>query len=223
MVTNILKSVKYDSENHKGFSTKNHEKIATRLLLPHKEEHIEFSGNLYWHIPTPSQKMIYDSLQSLTERGYFASPFPEGDGITFSHKSKTLVQVYNDIKLAFDWSDVELQDNPQSKILLAELKKYEPRPGSFYYKVCDKDFFEKDGVAHVKISGPDFLTGSIYSATILKSEFDLIESGEHFQVALKKTNASDREFLISGISNNNIFKEAQENPDEDYDADELPF
>ena len=59
---------------------------------------------------------------------------------------------------------------------------------------------------------------------ILKSEFDLLESGENFQVALKKTSASDREFLISGISGHNtIFTDVQENPFEDYDADELLF
>jgi len=199
-------------------------RIVTRLLLPHKEEHAYYCGNLYWHNAALSQKMIFASLNKLQAKGYRASAFPEGDGITFDNESKTLLEVYEDIKLAFDWSDVELPDNPQTKILLAELKKSEQRPGSFYYKVCKKDFFEIDGVAHVKISGPDFLTGITYSVTILKSEFDLLESGENFQVALKKTSASDREFLISGISDhNNIFKGAQENPDEDFDADELPF
>lgn len=198
-------------------------KIITRLLLPHKEENHEYSGNLYWHTANPSQKLIYDSLQKLHTKGYRASAFQEGDGITFENQTKTLVQVYSDIKFAFDWSDVELADNPQTKILLAELKKYETRPGNFYYKVCDKDFFEKDGVALVKITGPDFFTGTTYSVTILKSEFDLLERGEHFQVALKTTSASDREFLISGISiNSNIFKEVEEYPDKDFDADDLP-
>jgi len=199
-------------------------RIVTRLLLPHKEAHAYYCGNLYWHSPAPSQQMIFDSVNKLQAKGYRASAFPEGDGITFDDESKTLLEVYEDIKLSFDWSDIELPDNRQTKILLAALKKNEPRPGCFYYKVCDKEFLEIDGVINVKITGSDFLTGNTYSVTILKSEFDLLESGEHFQTVLKKTSASDREFLISGISDrNNIYKEAQENPDEDFDADELPF
>ena len=108
-------------------------RIVTRLLLPHKEPHAYYCGNLYWHSAAPSQKMIFDSLQKLQAKGYRAAAFLEGDGITFDNESKTLLEVYEDIKLSFDWSDVELPDNPKTKILLAELKKYQPQPGSFYY------------------------------------------------------------------------------------------
>ncbi len=200
------------------------ERIVTRLLLPHKEGRIEFNGNLYWGSNIPPQKLINYSRDRLEEKGYWVSCFPEGDGIVFEAKSENLLEIYNDIIWAFDWSDVQLPDNPQSRMVLLDLNnpelKYVPTPGNFYYMVCKQEFVMADGEEYVKITGPDIITGITYSVTILFTEYEKIRKGEKFQVVLRSLPANDREFLISGISTNELFLEEEENQDFSDNADE---
>jgi len=48
-----------------------------------------------------------DALQTFRERGYWASCFPEGDGITMkAEKEQTPEQVVQDIKECFGWEVV---------------------------------------------------------------------------------------------------------------------
>lgn len=48
------------------------------------------------------------SLEQLRERGYWASPFPEGDGITFSHESYDEDTAAKDIQSCCQWLEIEL-------------------------------------------------------------------------------------------------------------------
>lgn len=44
-----------------------------------------------------------DALQRFRERGYWANPFPEGDGITMDAKGRPATQVVADIRECFGW------------------------------------------------------------------------------------------------------------------------
>ncbi|XHX76651.1 MAG: hypothetical protein RBJ76_19740 [Stenomitos frigidus ULC029] len=86
------------------------------------------SGNLLWN--TAQFKEFEDeisySLNLLREIGYWASAFPEGDGITFNFKdeniSKTNEEMLTDFKNCFNWVDIELGKSNDSNIELAELE-----------------------------------------------------------------------------------------------------
>lgn len=66
-------------------------------------------GNLLWS-PFQSEEHAIEieaSLTKIVNMDYFASPFPEGDGVTFtSNTIKTENQIISDIKECFDWLEI---------------------------------------------------------------------------------------------------------------------
>lgn len=79
------------------------EKLTATLLPPHHE----YSGNLLWNASTAValESEIYESINKLRELGYWASAFPEGDGVTFTDnsKNKNIDDITSDIKSCFEW------------------------------------------------------------------------------------------------------------------------
>ena len=71
-----------------------------------------YNGNLLWDA-SKAQKSnlnIQSSLERLRKLGYWVSPFPEGDGITFldEKNSKKDIEILNDFRLCFDWLEISL-------------------------------------------------------------------------------------------------------------------
>ncbi|MCP4326642.1 MAG: hypothetical protein GY787_33395 [Alteromonadales bacterium] len=81
-------------------------------FLPPREN---YSGNLLWNKESFSSKKaeIDNSLNKLREMGYWASPFPEGDGVTFNIYDKKIIrnneQMLDDFVLSFDWVDIMMR------------------------------------------------------------------------------------------------------------------
>ncbi|HBK4689134.1 hypothetical protein I5R28_18990 [Serratia marcescens] len=94
-------------------------------LLPPREN---YNGNLIWRKEDFIDKVdkISTSLEQLRSLGYWASPFPEGDGITFSYKNdnhqKNNLDIIEDFRKCFEWVDIELAKSVSSNVELAELE-----------------------------------------------------------------------------------------------------
>jgi hypothetical protein len=76
------------------------EKLSAVLLPPHQE----YSGNLLWNASNiiGCESEIYASINQLRGLGYWASAFPEGDGISFTENTKKrtliiLLQTFNPV------------------------------------------------------------------------------------------------------------------------------
>jgi hypothetical protein len=71
-----------------------------------------YYGNLLWDIGEATNKsnQIRDSLEIIRKLGYFASLFPEVDGITFSDESKSKkdVDMLSDFRSCFAWLDISV-------------------------------------------------------------------------------------------------------------------
>lgn len=95
------------------------------VFLPPKENQC---GNILWNKQdfSESSKEISESLAKLRNIGYWASPFPEGDGVTFSIQDKESEKagndIFNDFSIAFDWLELTWGTLGDSNLELAELE-----------------------------------------------------------------------------------------------------
>jgi len=66
-----------------------------------------YTGNLLWDAGEALQfkSEIQNSLEKIRNLGYWASPFPEGDGVTFKDEteSKKDIEILNDFRSCFEW------------------------------------------------------------------------------------------------------------------------
>lgn len=94
-------------------------------LLPPREN---YNGNLVWRKEDFIDKAekTSASLEGLRALGYWASPFPEGDGITFRYKNdnhqKNNIEILEDFRECFEWVNIELAESVISNIELADLE-----------------------------------------------------------------------------------------------------
>lgn len=82
------------------------------------------NGNLLWSICEilnhQEEKSL--SIDSFRKKGYWASEFPEGDGITFTHDSKKNIdEILSDFQVCFQWVEVEVSSHKQAKQELANI------------------------------------------------------------------------------------------------------
>ena len=95
-------------------------------LLPPREE---YTGNLVWSAEDFKDKKneIKNSLITLRALGYWASPYPEGDGMTFSLEaatsSKTHECILSDFTQSFPWLTIELAKSISANLEIAELER----------------------------------------------------------------------------------------------------
>lgn len=79
------------------------------VLLP---PHHEYSGNLLWNAfnVIGYESEISASINQLRGLGYWASAFPEGDGITFTEnsKKKKVDHIASDIQSCFKWLSISV-------------------------------------------------------------------------------------------------------------------
>ncbi|HGM4922655.1 TPA: hypothetical protein ACKPX0_003720 [Serratia marcescens] len=94
-------------------------------LLPPREN---YSGNLVWRKEDFIGKIdeISTSLKKLREIGYWVSPFPEGDGITFNFKDekhpKNNIEILEDFRRCLEWVNIDLAKSSNSNLELADLE-----------------------------------------------------------------------------------------------------
>lgn len=94
----------------------------TRAVLIHQRG--DANANVRWVPPLPEslQERVGPGLERLRAQGYFASAFPEGDGLTVRHASYDSTQAYADISAAFPWLALEsIEDTSKIPELLNEL------------------------------------------------------------------------------------------------------
>jgi hypothetical protein len=86
---------------------------------------VNFHGNLLWKKSELSgrEALLAASLAAISQRGYWASPFPDGDGVVFScdDKLRTDDLIYADFAGAFPWLDVVAGDSGDGNIELAKV------------------------------------------------------------------------------------------------------
>jgi hypothetical protein len=73
-----------------------------------KHQNGQISANLLWGPPLPADYAVRvaDACAELRRLGYFASPFPEGDGITMSHPTYSPEAAHGDVCSQFPWLDI---------------------------------------------------------------------------------------------------------------------
>tara|TARA_R110000764_G_scaffold53078_1_gene115330 strand:+ start:2468 stop:3757 length:1290 start_codon:yes stop_codon:yes gene_type:complete len=86
------------------------------------------SGNLLWNKEQfhNNLKEISESLVELRSIGYWVSPFPEGDGVTFNFKSKDIIksneEMLADFQSCFHWVVISVGESKDSNTELANLE-----------------------------------------------------------------------------------------------------
>lgn len=74
------------------------------ILKPPREP---YTGNLLWSAEEAHNyhSEIVQSLDKVRKLGYWASPYPEGDGVSFTDESKKKkdIEMLNDFRSCFDW------------------------------------------------------------------------------------------------------------------------
>lgn len=93
--------------------------MKAKLLLPHGN----YSGNLLWRkadLPG-KEELLAQSIHKVAALGYWASPFPEGDGVAFNDKygGRSGQQVMEDFVAAFPWLIVAIGESGDSNMELA--------------------------------------------------------------------------------------------------------
>src|SRR5690606_10348018 len=73
-----------------------------------KHQKGDVNANLIWGPPLSAdyQLLAADACAALRKLGYFASPFPEGDGVTFSHPEYSPISAMSDVSSHFPWLDI---------------------------------------------------------------------------------------------------------------------
>jgi hypothetical protein len=71
-----------------------------------------YYGNLLWNASEVSESatLIQNSLENFRRLGYYASPFPEGDGVAFGDetKKKKDAEIVGDLRACFEWLDISV-------------------------------------------------------------------------------------------------------------------
>lgn len=79
------------------------------ILKPPREP---YTGNLLWNANEVHNyhSEIAKSLDKVRTLGYWASPYPEGDGVTFTDESKKKkdIEILNDFRSCFDWLEISV-------------------------------------------------------------------------------------------------------------------
>ncbi len=83
------------------------EQASRKAILKHQKKNV--SANLLWgpSLPDHLVKVIEDGCEDLRKLGYFANPFPEGDGIVLSHPAYAPQNALSDLRSIFPWLHIE--------------------------------------------------------------------------------------------------------------------
>jgi hypothetical protein len=141
-----------------------------------KPPHHEYTGNLLWN---PSDVVgrkaeISTSLERFRLLGYWASAYPEGDGVTFTEESgkKRNAEIASDVRTSFQWLEVSVD--------LSSLDQKAPRRSpmpSLGFEASSK--IQKSHAALVQLEDAIdlFLSGKRLSAITLAAAADGVFAG----------------------------------------------
>ncbi|RPA31947.1 hypothetical protein [Shewanella frigidimarina] len=103
--------------------------MKARFLAPRVDESgTKYNGNLVWAKSDFESKEheITSSLKRIRNKGYWASAFPEGDGVAFSLEDESSYkdsdEIFSDFRECFDWVSIEISGSRNSNLELAELE-----------------------------------------------------------------------------------------------------
>ncbi|WP_417442106.1 hypothetical protein [Idiomarina sp.] len=103
--------------------------MEARLIVPRVDESgTKYNGNLVWAKSDFEGKEdeVSKSLENIRVKGYWASPFPEGDGVTFSVEDeiskKDDDEIFSDFTECFDWVEIKRGESKDANLELAELE-----------------------------------------------------------------------------------------------------
>lgn len=119
--------------------------MKARFLPPRDN----YMGNLLWKKSefTDAKSNIEISLGKLREAGYWASAFPEGDGVTFKIDKEAITrsneEMFDDFQAAFDWIDIEMAVSQDSNVELAELEDEDEALECLVIVPLEKIFMQK--------------------------------------------------------------------------------
>jgi hypothetical protein len=84
-----------------------------------------YTGNILWAVPTNSSDFdkLNISLEDIRKLGYWASAFPEGDGITFNHQKYSKERGISDFRRCFSWLNLTVTSPTELNEKLALLYK----------------------------------------------------------------------------------------------------
>lgn len=96
--------------------------MKATLLPPYNN----YNGNLLWRRVElqGNEELLVQSLKQVVELGYWASAFPEGDGVTFNDRTgaRSKEQILADFVAAFPWLDVSIGETKNGNTELAKLE-----------------------------------------------------------------------------------------------------
>jgi hypothetical protein len=147
-------------------------KVPAVLFPPHHE----YKGNLLWNASDGigRESEISTSLNQLRELGYWASAFPEGDGVTFTEDSgkKRNDELVLDVRACFGWLNISVDLTKLDQ----EVPKRSPMPSLGYE---DPIIIGKAEVALTQLEDSIdlFLAGKHLSSITLAAAADGIFSG----------------------------------------------
>lgn len=146
--------------------------VSAVLLPPHHE----YTGNLLWNASDVigRESDVGKSINQLRELGYWASVFPEGDGVTFTEDSgkKRNDELVSDFRSCFKWLHISVDLTKINQ----EAPKRSPMPSLGYE---DPGIISKSGVALTQLEDSIdlFLNGRRLSSITLAAAADGIFSG----------------------------------------------
>lgn len=147
-------------------------KVAAVLLPPHHE----YTGNLLWNASEVigRETQIGASINQLRELGYWASAFPEGDGVTFTEDSgkKRNDELVLDVQSCFEWLQISIDLSKLNQ----EAPKRSPLPSLGFedpVKIGKADI----ALAQLEDAIDLFLSGKRLSSITLAAAADGILSG----------------------------------------------
>ncbi len=89
-------------------------------------------GNLLWRKTdlVGKENLLVQSIETIRGRGYWASCFPEGDGVTFKDESidRSAEQMLFDFQDSFPWLAISMATQGSSDLELATLESESENP-----------------------------------------------------------------------------------------------
>jgi len=135
-----------------------------------------YTGNLLWNVTEALSfnSEIQHSLEEIRKRGYWASPFPEGDGVTFRDEaeSKKDIEILNDFRACFEWLKISLD-------LTFSKEKTENKPAESKLSFEDNVILKKSEIAMLQLEDAIelFMSGKRISVITLAGAADGIFAG----------------------------------------------
>ncbi|MDP1933599.1 MAG: hypothetical protein Q8K47_01775 [Nitrosomonas sp.] len=154
----------------------NKKQAPNKMKATLKPPRDRYTGNLLWNTEEAPNfySEIIRSLEEIRNLGYWASPFPEGDGVTFIDESKKKkdIEILNDFRSCFGWLDISLD-------LTFSKEKIENKPAESKLSFEENVALTKSEIAMLQLEDAIdlFMSGKRISVITLAGAADSILAG----------------------------------------------